>query len=214
MLKSVGRRTLNNKTYTATLVTIILLVAILARLWFTGDDIFNVSAVEATSNIGVYWDKNCTKRVYSVDWGNLSLGQTRKVLVYVRNEANDSTILFLTTNNWNPTNATKYLSFSWHTQNGKIGAGKVINATLSLFASLATIGISNFSFDIMLEGRKYYQGDANRDGVVDLLDIVIVAVAYDSKPGSPNWNTDADLDKNGIVDIFDITTVGIGLGKT
>ncbi len=214
MLKNVGRRTLSSKTYTVALVAIILLVAILARLWFAGDDIFNVSAVESTSNIGVYWDKNCTKRVYSVDWGILSLGQTRNVLVYVRNEANDSTILFLTTSNWNPTNATKYLSFSWNTQNVKIGAGKVINATLSLFVSLATIGISNFSFDIMLEGRKYYQGDANRDGVVDLLDIVIVAVAYDSKPGSLNWNTDADLDKNGIVNIFDISAVGIDLGKT
>jgi hypothetical protein len=83
-----------------------------------------------------------------------------------------------------------------------------------LVVSLGTIGISNFSFDITFEGRKYYQGDANKDGVVDLLDIVMVALAFDSKQGSPNWNVNADLDKNGIVDIFDIATVGIDLGKT
>jgi hypothetical protein len=212
--KSTGRRIVDSKTYAATLVAFTLLLIVLAKFWLPNGAIFNVSAVEATSNIGVYWDKNCTKSVYSIDWGNLSLGQTKKVLVYVRNEANDSTILFLTTSKWNPANAPNYLSFSWHTQSEKIGAGKVINVTQSLVVSLGTIGISNFSFDITFEGRKYYQGDANKDGVVDLLDIVMVALAFDSKQGSPNWNVNADLDKNGIVDIFDIATVGIDLGKT
>lgn len=95
-----------------------------------------------------------------------------------------------------------------------MGVGRVINVTQSLSVSPGTIGIQNFSFNIAFEGRKYYQGDANKDGVVDLVDIVLVALAYDSKLGSPNWNAAADLDRNGIVDIFDISAVGKDFGKT
>ena len=49
--------------------------------------------------------------------------------------------------------------------------------------------------------------DLNDDGIVDILDITIVAKAFDSKPGDLNWNAIADLDNNGIVDIIDITRV-------
>jgi hypothetical protein len=210
----IERRTLDSKIYAVILVAVALLVVVLVKFWLPRDTVFSASAVSATSNIGVYWDKNCTKRVDSIDWGVLSPGQTKKVLVYVRNEANDSTILVLTTSNWSPAKASECLSFSWYSQSEKIGAGKVINVSQSLFVSPSTVGISNFSFGITFEGRKYYQGDANKDGVVDLFDAVIVALAYNSKPGDPNWNAIADLDKNGVIDVFDMTTVGKDFGKT
>jgi len=36
-------------------------------------------------------------------------------------------------------------------------------------------------------------GDVNADCIVDIFDLVIVAGAYGSTPGDPNWNSDADL---------------------
>ena len=47
-------------------------------------------------------------------------------------------------------------------------------------------------------------GDLNNDGVVDIFDVVILAKAFGSKPGDPNWNPDADLNNDGVVDIFDV----------
>ena len=47
-------------------------------------------------------------------------------------------------------------------------------------------------------------GDLNDDGVVDIFDVVILALAFGSKPGDPNWNPDADLNDDGVVDIFDV----------
>lgn len=49
-----------------------------------------------------------------------------------------------------------------------------------------------------------YLSDLTDDGIVDIFDIVTVAVAYGSKPGDDNWNPNADLIQDGTIDIFDI----------
>ncbi len=46
-------------------------------------------------------------------------------------------------------------------------------------------------------------GDVNGDGSVDIYDAIILAGAYNSVPGSPNWNPNADINNDGIVDIYD-----------
>ncbi len=56
-------------------------------------------------------------------------------------------------------------------------------------------------------------GDLNLDGVVNIVDVTIVARAYMNKPGDPNWNAIADVDKNGIVNILDIAIVARNFGK-
>jgi hypothetical protein len=54
--------------------------------------------------------------------------------------------------------------------------------------------------------------DINTDGKVDIRDVTIVAKAYYSYPGHPNWNEKADLDNNQKVDIVDISKVAIKFG--
>jgi uncharacterized protein YfaS (alpha-2-macroglobulin family) len=55
--------------------------------------------------------------------------------------------------------------------------------------------------------------DINGDGIVDILDIAIVAKAYGSYPGHPRWNPATDLDGSGTVDIIDIAKVAKDYGK-
>ncbi|MBT9132591.1 MAG: Internalin-A [Firmicutes bacterium] len=57
------------------------------------------------------------------------------------------------------------------------------------------------------------EGDVNRDGKVDFSDLSAVASAFNSRPGSLNWNPAADLNQDGIVDIFDLIMVGRNFGK-
>jgi hypothetical protein len=59
-----------------------------------------------------------------------------------------------------------------------------------------------------------YDSDLNKDLKVDIQDMTIVAVAYGSKSGDPNWNSIADVDKNGVVNIIDISMVAKDYGKT
>jgi len=56
-------------------------------------------------------------------------------------------------------------------------------------------------------------GDINNDGTVDIFDCVVVALAFGSKPGDPNWNPVADINNDGIVDIFDIVVVALHFGE-
>jgi len=58
------------------------------------------------------------------------------------------------------------------------------------------------------------QGDINADGIIDIFDITIVALAFGSKPGDSNWNPVADINNDGIVDIFDIVVVALHFGET
>jgi len=56
--------------------------------------------------------------------------------------------------------------------------------------------------------------DLNSDGIVNILDIAIIARAFQSKLGDSNWNENADVDKNGIVNIMDLYEVARDYGKT
>jgi len=58
------------------------------------------------------------------------------------------------------------------------------------------------------------EGDVNGDGVVDNADLEAVGAAYESVPGDPNWNRNADITNDRKVDLFDLATVGINFGRS
>jgi uncharacterized protein YfaS (alpha-2-macroglobulin family) len=49
--------------------------------------------------------------------------------------------------------------------------------------------------------------DINEDGVVNIIDITIAAMAWASYPGHPRWNPKCDLDGNGVINIIDIMLI-------
>ena len=57
-------------------------------------------------------------------------------------------------------------------------------------------------------------GDTDGDFSVKLQDLVNVAVAYGSKPGDPNWNTNADIDGNNVVALHDLVIVAQNYGES
>ncbi|MEM2568175.1 MAG: dockerin type I domain-containing protein, partial [Candidatus Bathyarchaeia archaeon] len=58
------------------------------------------------------------------------------------------------------------------------------------------------------------KGDINVDGIVDIYDIVLVALAFDSDSSQPNWNPNADINDDCKVDIFDIVIVALNFDET
>jgi len=56
-------------------------------------------------------------------------------------------------------------------------------------------------------------GDINGDGKVSLQDLVLLANAYGSKPGDPNWNPNADLNGDGVVNLADLVILALHYGQ-
>lgn len=55
--------------------------------------------------------------------------------------------------------------------------------------------------------------DLNRDGKVDVFDLIIVGIAFGSTPADLNWDPRADLKPDNIIDIYDIVLVAANFGK-
>jgi hypothetical protein len=111
----------------------------------------SVGTVKALG-VGVYWDSGCSQTVSSIDWGLAEPGAVKNVTVYIRNNGNAPTTLSLQTANWNPANATSYISLSWSYNGEMIDLNQVIGVNLSLSISSGIQGITTFSFDIVIVG--------------------------------------------------------------
>jgi hypothetical protein len=55
--------------------------------------------------------------------------------------------------------------------------------------------------------------DVNGDGVVNILDITVAALAYGSTPESANWNVKVDFNDDQTVNIIDISVAATAYGK-
>jgi parallel beta-helix repeat protein len=57
-------------------------------------------------------------------------------------------------------------------------------------------------------------GDINHDSIVDIFDAILLANAFNSISGDPNWNPTADINNDNTVDIFDAIILSNNFGKT
>ena len=75
-----------------------------------------------------------------------------------------------------------------------------------------TMDENRMNVDVYSEPAKI--ADVNGDGIVNILDVSIVAKAFGSTEGNPRWNAAADLDGNDVVNIVDVSIVAKDYGKT
>jgi len=62
--------------------------------------------------------------------------------------------------------------------------------------------------------QTFWPTDLNYDGIVNIVDISIVAVAFGSTPEDLGWNIIADLNNDEIINILDVSMVAMEFGKT
>lgn len=169
-------------------------------------------------NVDVFWDSACTSIVNSIDWGTLSPGESKSILVYIKNTGSAAGLIQLTTSNWNPTIASNYLSVSWDYSGIVINASKSIPVHLILTVSPSITGITTFSNDININIIRYSALDVNGDGKVDMKDIGFVSSLFGAQCNNPNPNMpryDAKADINGDckVDMKDLAFESKYFGK-
>ena len=107
--------------------------------------------IQATIDIGVYGDISCSSSVPSVDWGMVEPGSTKNFTIYIRNEGYVAVTLFVYADNWNPPNASNYMTLSSDCPEQPIDPQEVVQTTLTLSTSPAIEGVTNFNFDIFID---------------------------------------------------------------
>jgi hypothetical protein len=112
-----------------------------------------VSAVEAVS-VGVYWDRDCTSPVESIDWGSISPGSSETASIFVRSEADADVRLSLNTTGWKPTHASEYIFLDWNYTSWSLRLEGAAHTTLSLSVSPRITNVTDFSFDIVISATE------------------------------------------------------------
>jgi len=103
-------------------------------------------------NVEVYWDQEGTQVVDQIDWGNLEPGQSVDKTIYIKNTGNAALTLTMTYSGWVPLEAGNYITLSWDNEGATVDPDGVVAAVLTLSVSNSISGITNFSFNIIIEG--------------------------------------------------------------
>ena len=185
---------------------------ILAK-WVNGDGAFTLSS-SVERDVSVVGVTLSATEVYVGDVVNItvvvqnfgSVAETFNVTVFYNDsimETQDVTDLIA--------GAQKNLTFSWHTADVQACCNYTVKAEASVLPDE-----DDTANNVYVDGavKVKMQGDVNGDGIVDIWDLSIVAVAYGRFEGEPYYDPDADIDKDGIVDIADISVVCMHYGET
>jgi len=113
--------------------------------------VHNVARVKVVG-VGIYKDINFTVSVTEIDWGIIEPGESKNFSAYIVNESNVPLTLTIRTENWNPMNASSFMTLSWDYNGTQIGVGGSVPVTLTLQVAQTVSGIESFSFDIVIVG--------------------------------------------------------------
>jgi hypothetical protein len=132
-------------------LVLIALATCVAALLTSETRIPSVGTVK-TVGVGAFWDVYCTSTVTEIDWGLIEPGHQVNVTIYLKNESNAPITLSLHTENWNPVNASNYITLIWDYANQTVDPGAAVKISLTLTVSSEVTGITNFNFDIIITG--------------------------------------------------------------
>jgi len=104
------------------------------------------------SNIGVYYDSMCTNETINIYWGILTPSEVKNVDLFIKNNKNTTMTMTMSTDKWNPLNATNYFSLTWNYTSKQITPYSIIPVKLTLNVSENVTGINDFSFNIIITG--------------------------------------------------------------
>jgi len=101
--------------------------------------------------VSVYWDNACTNQVTSIPWGTITPGAQVDNTLYVKNVGNAAGTLMMSYGNFTPTVAASYLALTWNCSSYVLPSSSVTCARLLLTVQPNITGVTDFSFDILLE---------------------------------------------------------------
>jgi hypothetical protein len=107
-----------------------------------------------TIGVSAYWDSELTDRVNDINELFLSNGTQKSYKLYIFNEGNTGETLSLSTSNWNPPEASSYITLTWNYGGQVINPNTAVPVTLTLTVSPNITEVTYFNFNIIVEARN------------------------------------------------------------
>ena len=107
-----------------------------------------------TVNIEIYLDSNYSQNATFISWGFLRPGENVSRMLYIKNSGTVPVTLTMTTESWQPTNASSLLTLTWDLENEVLNATQSTEAVLTLAVSPDTGNLGNFTFNIIITGTE------------------------------------------------------------
>jgi hypothetical protein len=147
----------NSKTIQLAVVSTVIIATFLTLSTLAAISVSQNIDLEGTItavNVEVYSDAACTQPISTIHIGTLNPGSTFTKAIYLKNTGTVPVRLIMTTNNWNPTSASNYLTLSWNRQNYVLNEGSTREATLTLTVASDTNDLETFSFSATITGTQ------------------------------------------------------------
>jgi hypothetical protein len=100
--------------------------------------------------VGVYSDSRCANALNFINWGQLEPGASESLTCYVRNEGRTAGFLSLSEMDWNPSNASRFVSLHWNYTDGLLYPGQVADTKLTLTLSANVPRGFSFTFSSVI----------------------------------------------------------------
>lgn len=113
--------------------------------------ISNLATIKAVG-VQVFRDRNATDLITFINWGFLEPNSSTTFTVYAKSTSNVPSTLTIYTQNWNPANASDYMSLTADPNNFLIQPSEIAQVNLTLTVASDVQGITAFSFDICFIG--------------------------------------------------------------
>ena len=97
-----------------------------------------------------YSDPEGTLEISAIDWGEIPPGGYSYTTIYLKSVSTAPINLTLSTELWDPPGADQFIFLTWDYDGRVISPGEIIAVTFTLQVSTAIIGITEFSFDIVI----------------------------------------------------------------
>jgi hypothetical protein len=135
---------------------LLIIIPLIVLLPFTfgllsAQSVTNSSGIVASVDLAVYQDADCSQVLETLDWGTICPGQNITNVVFVMNSGNVNMTIHLDTSNWNPSEASGYISLNWDPPpNNLLSPGLITPLQISLSVSDEIQIVQAFTFDIVL----------------------------------------------------------------
>lgn len=136
------------KVFEGLMLVVIFFLVLLFLAWLFNVP-FSQNGTLANTGMIAYGEGLMVDRT-SIDWGKLWPGATREETVTVNNTSEGNETLRMVTGNWQPQNASQYISLSWNYTGETLRANQAVPITLMLSVSWQIEGVDTFSFDITI----------------------------------------------------------------